>query len=53
MSDYPMLISNKLHSFRNFKRQIYEKKTKWRLVILLDIMAQNVNVYEIVRSLVI
>ena len=23
MSDYPMLISNKLHSFRNFKKQIY------------------------------
>ena len=25
MSDYPMLISNKLHSFRNFTLQIYEK----------------------------
>ena len=23
MSDYPMLISNKLHSFRNFLVQIY------------------------------
>ena len=23
MSDYPMLISNKLHSFRNFNLQIY------------------------------
>ena len=23
MSDYPMLISNKLHSFRNFYRQRY------------------------------
>ena len=23
MSDYPMLISNKLHSFRNFRLQIY------------------------------
>ena len=23
MSDYPMLISNKLHSFRNFLQQIY------------------------------
>ena len=23
MSDYPMLISNKLHSFRNFYRQSY------------------------------
>ena len=25
MSDYPMLISNKLHSFRNFMEQRYEK----------------------------
>ena len=24
MSDYPMLISNKLHSFRNFTIQIYQ-----------------------------
>ncbi len=24
MSDYPMLISNKLHSFRNFYKQNYE-----------------------------
>ena len=24
MSDYPMLISNKLHSFRNFGRQNYQ-----------------------------
>ena len=24
MSDYPMLISNKLHSFRNFAVQIYK-----------------------------
>ena len=24
MSDYPMLISNKLHSFRNFALQRYE-----------------------------
>ena len=23
MSDYPMLISNKLHSFRNFVVQVY------------------------------
>ena len=28
MSDYPMLISNKLHSFRNFIEQIYEKNQK-------------------------
>ena len=25
MSDYPMLISNKLHSFRNFPEQNYKK----------------------------
>ena len=25
MSDYPMLISNKLHSFRNFVMQRYDK----------------------------
>ena len=25
MSDYPMLISNKLHSFRNFASQICKK----------------------------
>ena len=24
MSDYPMLISNKLHSFRNFDEQSYD-----------------------------
>ncbi len=24
MSDYPMLISNKLHSFRNFYEQMYK-----------------------------
>ena len=24
MSDYPMLISNKLHSFRNFLAQVYD-----------------------------
>ena len=28
MSDYPMLISNKLHSFRNFEPQI---STNWHL----------------------
>ena len=30
MSDYPMLISNKLHSFRNFYMQQYNKEyTLW------------------------
>ena len=27
MSDYPMLISNKLHSFRNFLQQTYKKES--------------------------
>ena len=34
MSDYPMLISNKLHSFRNFTLQIYI--LIWYLCILED-----------------
>ena len=29
MSDYPMLISNKLHSFRNFATQRFGKKAIW------------------------
>ena len=29
MSDYPMLISNKLHSFRNFMAQKYNKKVEF------------------------
>ena len=34
MSDYPMLISNKLHSFRNFGAQRYKKeKTKKNALI--------------------
>ena len=33
MSDYPMLISNKLHSFRNFFMQKYIKKAEpWKLI---------------------
>ena len=28
MSDYPMLISNKLHSFRNFEVQSYDEKAR-------------------------
>ena len=30
MSDYPMLISNKLHSFRNFTLQNYKKESQDR-----------------------
>ena len=29
MSDYPMLISNKLHSFRNFSLQRYDKFSRY------------------------
>ena len=35
MSDYPMLISNKLHSFRNFGIQIIKNHT-FRKIIKLD-----------------
>ena len=37
MSDYPMLISNKLHSFRNFERQNYNY-----IVIASGLLAYNV-----------
>lgn len=33
MSDYPMLISNKLHSFRNFALQSSMKMWKWTIPI--------------------
>ena len=39
MSDYPMLISNKLHSFRNFFEQRYEKESKlstYKLTVLVN-----------------
>ena len=41
MSDYPMLISNKLHSFRNFKVQSNEKKMR---------CAKNTRTYPCVLS---
>ena len=36
MSDYPMLISNKLHSFRNFGAQRYNK-----MIEILSVMEQS------------
>ena len=33
MSDYPMLISNKLHSFRNFSVQRYNNLVVLRLMV--------------------
>lgn len=38
MSDYPMLISNKLHSFRNFAVQNY-------ILILLLIYQKEVRIF--------
>ena len=32
MSDYPMLISNKLHSFRNFAEPQLEYRTNYGVV---------------------
>ena len=34
MSDYPMLISNKLHSFRNFSIATYNKARKGKPKVL-------------------
>mgnify|MGYP007117837729 CR=1 FL=1 len=35
MSDYPMLISNKLHSFRNFNKQIYSFYAKSFVILII------------------
>ena len=45
MSDYPMLISNKLHSFRNFEVQIYRFLTKLRKVSTKSSAARLKNTY--------
>ena len=36
MSDYPMLISNKLHSFRNFCFANINKKHEFRILYLVE-----------------
>ena len=47
MSDYPMLISNKLHSFRNFTGQNYNSYTTfissdtWNWTTLIRSRARN------------
>ena len=41
MSDYPMLISNKLHSFRNFILQKYKKSQNRKKVGI--ILNANLN----------
>ena len=35
MSDYPMLISNKLHSFRNFCLQSYKKAVSFQDIVFV------------------
>ena len=45
MSDYPMLISNKLHSFRNFRAQIYENKQHLKINGAL-----NVHIFAIKKA---
>ena len=35
MSDYPMLISNKLHSFRNFRLQSYKKAVSFQDIVFV------------------
>ena len=51
MSDYPMLISNKLHSFRNFRMQRYEKgfwlmSSLTALFVIFSLMLFLYNEYE-------
>ena len=51
MSDYPMLISNKLHSFRNFVEQRYEKgfwlmSSLTALFVIFSLMLFLYNEYE-------
>ena len=50
MSDYPMLISNKLHSFRNFTRQIYkireEKSSKYGFIFSDNIKRFIPDMYQ-------
>lgn len=41
MSDYPMLISNKLHSFRNFIKQIFKIYNKNWGKLRLEYLSYN------------
>ena len=66
MSDYPMLISNKLHSFRNFIIQIYKKisplQTDWsaqraeyrtvRYYLISTPVRALITTYEIIPSMI-
>ena len=49
MSDYPMLISNKLHSFRNFLLQNYTfsfRKLLYKFLFLLLFLRIEVILYS-------
>ena len=43
MSDYPMLISNKLHSFRNFNVQRYDKYNSIITVFFIYFVAISID----------
>ena len=43
MSDYPMLISNKLHSFRNFNKQRYK---------VLSILRESISAFYMKKETV-
>ena len=47
MSDYPMLISNKLHSFRNFGKQSYTIRKKNSMLAKLIRRIKCCSVQEI------
>ena len=49
MSDYPMLISNKLHSFRNFTLRIYKIKGDTIGCLLLFCLFQGILNYTFAR----
>ena len=44
MSDYPMLISNKLHSFRNFLMQKSEYSTRLSTMLKTLVYSSNCRV---------
>ena len=44
MSDYPMLISNKLHSFRNFRMQISSKYVMKSLASIISLLIFAISI---------
>ena len=49
MSDYPMLISNKLHSFRNFKVQRYKIFQKFTQLWVLQNLRFRKNIARVLK----